>query len=197
MESAFLDQIIETSTTDEMMSIIDRNLDDNVVRAAMMLKRSIDLRPDEPRFYVKMGDIFFDYQADLDTAEKFYKKALEIEQYPGIYCTLGWVSFERGDLKTAESRLIHAMNVSRQPGEINELGEFYLKTGRLSNAILLLNGVKSRIKKKLEDKTFSNPEWYVRVCHNLIDAYLAKGDMDSYESEMHELYNSPIFSSKQ
>jgi len=122
----------------------------------------LNRNPNSARTLNFIGYTWAEEGRNLDQAEKYIKKALELEPGAGyIMDSLGWVYFQRGEYEKAMQWLQEALEKAGPDAEILEhIGDTYLKLGNRDKAIesyeraldyLMLERVRKRIEGKLED----------------------------------------------
>ena len=111
-------------------------------KAAELLKRSIELDPNNAQSYNYLGYMWADLNQHLDEAGDLIKKALALEPDKGEYLdSLGWYYFRKGDFDRALKELLHAQeNVLLEtqkddPTVLDHIGEAYLKLGKTAEAL--------------------------------------------------------------
>ena len=111
-------------------------------KAAELLKRSIELEPNNAQSYNYLGYMWADRNEHLDEAGELIKKALAIEPDKGEYVdSLGWYYFRKGDFDRALKELLHAQeNVLLETQKddatvLDHIGEAYLKLGKTAEAL--------------------------------------------------------------
>ncbi|MGI4779513.1 MAG: heme biosynthesis protein HemY [Janthinobacterium lividum] len=101
-----------------------------------LLRRVIELRPDNPNAYNALGYLFADHDIRLDEARTLIQKAVTLApQDPFIADSLGWVEFKLGN--AAEARRILELAYQRRPDpEIGaHLGEVLWSAGERDQAL--------------------------------------------------------------
>jgi len=77
---------------------------------------------------------------ELDEAEKYCKRALEIEpRYAQAYGCLGIIAFKRGDLHQAEYFLRRSTELIQREGSFTDLGALFVQMARYKEAEITLN----------------------------------------------------------
>ena len=111
-------------------------------KAAELLKRSIELEPNNPQAYNYLGYMWADRNEHLDEAGDLIKKAIALEPDKGEYLdSLGWFYFRKGDFDRALKELLHAQEnvlLEEQKDDatvLDHIGEAYLKLGKTAEAL--------------------------------------------------------------
>ncbi len=111
-------------------------------KAAELLKRSIELEPNNAQSYNYLGYMWADRNEHLDEAGDLIKKAIAIEPDKGEYIdSLGWYYFRKGDFEHALKELLHAQEnvlLEEQKDDatvLDHIGEAYLKLGKTAEAL--------------------------------------------------------------
>lgn len=127
--------------------------------------------PDDPGAYNDLGYIWADHNKNLDQAEEFIRKALELyeanrepgepEKNAAYLDSMGWVLFKKGRYEEALKYLLEAANAPEgEDGVIwDHLGDCYYRLGRREDAIkawekaaeLLKSETSEREKQRLQD----------------------------------------------
>lgn len=90
----------------------------------------------EPGTYFAMGNVYLKMK-DYDSAEKEYRKAIELGPSPDFYNNLGWVYIERGELDQARKLVGEALSSApsdRKHIYLDTLGVVQMNSGEFEEA---------------------------------------------------------------
>ena len=88
-------------------------------KATELLKKCIELDPNDPQAYNYLGYMWVDRGENLEEAGKMIQKALEADPDNGAYLdSLGWYYFKTGDLDRALRELLKAADVLKSTDKI-------------------------------------------------------------------------------
>lgn len=111
-------------------------------KAAELLKRSIELDPNNAQSYNYLGYMWIERNEHLDEAGEMIRKAIAMEPERGEFLdSLGWFYFRKGDFDRALKELLHAQeNILREDQKddatvLDHIGEAYLKLGKTAEAL--------------------------------------------------------------
>jgi tetratricopeptide (TPR) repeat protein len=130
-------------------------------KAAELLKKAIELTPDEPQAYNYLGYMWADRGENLEEAGTLIKKAVEIEPESAAYLdSLGWWYFKTGKFEEAKKELSRANEIMSTAGEedatlLDHLADTMDKLGRRDEALKLWKRalkLESDIQEKLTQK---------------------------------------------
>lgn len=96
------------------------------------LRRSLELKPDQPAVLNYLGYSYVDRGENMDEGTEMIRRAVELKPNDGfIIDSLGWAYYRRGDYATAVIHLERAIELAPQDPTINDhLGDVYWKVGR-------------------------------------------------------------------
>ncbi|HRK72026.1 MAG TPA: tetratricopeptide repeat protein [Micropepsaceae bacterium] len=96
------------------------------------LRRSLELKPDQPAVLNYLGYSYVDRGKNMDEGTEMIRRAVELKPNDGfIIDSLGWAYYRRGDYATAVIHLERAIELAPQDPTINDhLGDVYWKVGR-------------------------------------------------------------------
>lgn len=106
--------------------------------AEKVLRKAIELNPENAEAYNSLGYFFAEAGVKLDEAEKLIRKALDLR--PGaahIMDSLGWVYYQQGDYPKAIDSLQKALKLMGEepdPVALEHLGDAQAKNGELKKA---------------------------------------------------------------
>lgn len=110
------------------------------VKAAELLKKSIALDPARSAQACNyLGYMWADRGENLDEAEQFIRRALELDPGNGAYMdSLGWVFFRQGRNEEALAELLRASESMQAPDPVvlEHIGDVYGKLGKTADAVL-------------------------------------------------------------
>ncbi len=113
-----------------------------IEKAVGLLRRSIELEPNNAQAYNYLGYMWTDRGENLEEAGEFINKALAIEPDNGAYLdSLGWYYFRKGDFERALKELLKAqasMQTEEQKEDatvLDHLGDTYQKLGKTAEAL--------------------------------------------------------------
>ncbi len=110
-----------------------------------LLRRVIELRPDQPHAYNALGYSYADRHVRLDEARTLVTKALSLAPDDAfITDSAGWVEFRAGNLAEAERLLRKAYERRADPEIATHLGEVLWAAGRRDEARALWQGVRKQ-----------------------------------------------------
>jgi len=110
-----------------------------------LLRRVIQLTPEDPNAYNALGYSLADRNIQLDDAQQLVGKALSLKPGdPFITDSMGWVAFRQGRLDDARSLLQQAFNARPDPEIAAHLGEVLWVQGRKDEAIKVWRDGKAR-----------------------------------------------------
>lgn len=131
-------------------------------KAAELLKKCIELKPDEPQAYNYLGYMWADRGENLEEAGTLIKKAVEIEPDNDAYLdSLGWWYFKCGKFEEAKkelTRAIEIMGANEDATVLDHLADTLEKLGKKDEAVKLWkralkleSDIQEKITKKLAD----------------------------------------------
>jgi tetratricopeptide (TPR) repeat protein len=115
----------------------------NYEKAAELLKKCIELKPDAPEAYNYLGYMWADRGENLEESGKLIKKAVEIEPENAAYLdSLGWWYFKSGKFEEAKKELTRANDLLVAAGEedatvLDHLADTMDKLGKREEALKL------------------------------------------------------------
>ena len=118
-----------------------------------VMHRIIEIDPKHDRALNLLGYALAEQGKDLDKAESFVRRALEIQPESGAYLdSLGWVLYKKGDYKKANEYLEKAAGKrSSSPTVLGHLAETQLKMGQCEKAV---ETYRQALKKSTEKRKF-------------------------------------------
>jgi len=112
---------------------------------APLLRRVIQLNPDDPNAYNALGYSLADRNVSLDEAQALVGKALSLKPGdPFITDSMGWVAFRQGRLDEALTLLQQAFATRPDPEIAAHLGEVLWVQGRKEDALKVWRDGKAR-----------------------------------------------------
>ncbi len=130
-------------------------------KAAELLKKCIEIKPDEPQAYNYLGYMWTDRGEQLEEAGKLIQKAVELDAENAAYLdSLGWWYFKTGKFEDAQKHLSRAIEIMGASGEedatvLDHLADTMEKLGKPDEALKLWKKaakLESDIKEKIEKK---------------------------------------------
>ena len=113
-----------------------------IEKAVELLKRSIELEPNNAQAFNYLGYMWAERNEHLDEAGELINKAIAIEPENGAYLdSLGWYFFRKGDFDRALKELLKAQAAMEREEQkddatvLDHLGEAYLKLGKTAEAL--------------------------------------------------------------
>ncbi len=110
-------------------------------KAAELLKKCIDIKPDSPEAYNYLGYLWADRGEHLEEAGTFIKKAVELEPDNAAYLdSLGWWYFKSGKPEEAKkelTRAIEIMGAEEDATVFDHLADTWDKLGKKDEALKL------------------------------------------------------------
>jgi tetratricopeptide (TPR) repeat protein len=113
-----------------------------VDKAVSLLKRSIELEPNNAQAFNYLGYMWADRNERLDEAGELINKALAIEPENSAYLdSLGWYFYRKGDFERALKEILKAQAIMQREEQkddatvLDHLAETYLKLGKTSDAV--------------------------------------------------------------
>jgi tetratricopeptide (TPR) repeat protein len=106
-------------------------------RGAEYIRRSLELRPDDPHALNYLGYTYAEHGVHLDEAEKLVQQAMELKPGQGfITDSLGWVYYKQGRYAEAAVQLRRAVELSPKDAVIwDHLGDALQAAGRRDEAL--------------------------------------------------------------
>jgi tetratricopeptide (TPR) repeat protein len=111
-------------------------------KAAEYFQQVLRMKPDDPVFLTNLARtlVRIEDPDELDTAETYCKKALEVEpRYAQAYGCLGIIAFKQGNLHESEYYLRRSTDIIRREGSFTDLGALYVKLARYKEAAAALS----------------------------------------------------------
>ena len=130
-------------------------------KAAELLKKCIEIKPDEPQGYNYLGYMWADRGEQLEEAGKLIQKAVELDPENAAYLdSLGWWYFKTGKFEDAQKHLTRAVELMAAAGEedatvLDHLADTMEKLGKKDEALKLWKKavkLESDIREKIEKK---------------------------------------------
>jgi Flp pilus assembly protein TadD len=113
-----------------------------VDKAVTLLKRSIEMEPNNAQAFNYLGYMWTDRNERLDEAGELINKALAIEPENSAYLdSLGWHFFRKGDFERALKEILKAQAIMLREEQkddatvLDHLGETYMKLGKTAEAV--------------------------------------------------------------
>ena len=131
-----------------------------VDKAVNLLKRSIELEPNNAQASNYLGYMWTDRNERLEEAGELINKALAIEPENSAYLdSLGWYYFRKGDFERALKEILKAQAIMLREEQkddatvLDHLGETYLQLGKIAEAVTAWQkSLTIEKSKKIEDK---------------------------------------------
>lgn len=131
-----------------------------VDKAVKLLKRSIELEPNNAQASNYLGYMWIDRNERLDEAGELINKALAIEPENSAYLdSLGWYFFRKGDFERALKEILKAQAIMQREEQkddatvLDHLGEIYMQLGKTAEAVAAWQkSLTIEKSKKVEDK---------------------------------------------
>ena len=131
-------------------------------KAAELLKKCIELKPDSPEAYNYLGYMWADRGEQLEEAGTLIKKAVELDPENAAYLdSLGWWYFKTGKFEEAKkelSRAVEIMGAEEDATVLDHLADAVEKLGKKDEAVKLWkralkldSDIQDKIAKKITD----------------------------------------------
>jgi tetratricopeptide (TPR) repeat protein len=131
-------------------------------KAAELLKKSIELRPEIPDAYNYLGYMWADRGEHLEEAGELIKKAVSIEpENPAYLDSLGWWYYKTGKFEEARKELLRAnelMGAEEDATVLDHLADALDKLGKRDEALKLWkkalkldSDIREKVTRKIED----------------------------------------------
>ena len=116
---------------------------DQLDKAASLLRRYIELRPNDPQGYNSLGYMWADRGINLAKSEKLLDKAFKLSEgkNPAIIDSVGWVKYRLGKLEAAEKHLRQAASLSSDPEILMHLAQVLFARGKAAEAKTILDKI--------------------------------------------------------
>ncbi len=132
-------------------------------KAAELLKRSLELDPNNAQTLNYLGYMWVDRNEHLEEAGEMIKKAVSMDPEKGEYLdSLGWYYYMKGDTEQAIAQLLRAQeSILREdkkddPTVLEHIGDVYMKAGKNAEALsywqksLALDQENKKVAEKIE-----------------------------------------------
>jgi tetratricopeptide (TPR) repeat protein len=107
--------------------------------ALSCMKKVIDLYPENPDFWEQLADVLSDQKRYTEALEALEEAARIDPSALGLRDHQAWIYADMGDLKTAEERLIQAMEESPEDYMLKyHLASIAWTSGRIPEALIIL-----------------------------------------------------------
>lgn len=116
---------------------------DQLEKSAALLRRYIELRPNDPQGYNSLGYMWADRGINLAKSENLLAKALKLSEgkNPAIIDSFGWLKYRMGKLDDAEEHLRQAASLSTDPEILMHLSQVLFARGKAPEAKTILDKI--------------------------------------------------------